>query len=152
MESALRGASVVLVVITTDFLRSRYCLEELHWACDEMQRRGSQAQQGQQPAEPLMLVPIFYHDQYPIVGFGIDSLQQGTLSKLLRQHHAAASAADRAQWLDALLGLAKRTGIRQNSTARCGPLSWGLQDEGCPFVSLTTAKTNNCELRLQSHT
>ena len=43
MESALRGAAVVLVVVTKDFLRSKFCLDELHWACDEMQRRSQQA-------------------------------------------------------------------------------------------------------------
>ena len=120
MESALRGASVVLVVVTTDFLRSKFCLEELYWACDEMQRRSSQAQQGQQPAGPYMLVPIFYHDLDPIIGYGVDSLQQNTLHQLLRQHHAVASAADRAQWLGALLSLQGQTGIRQDSTPRCG--------------------------------
>ena len=119
MESALRGASVVLVVVTTDFLRSKFCLKELYWACDEMQQRSSQAQQGQQPARPYMLVPIFYHDQDPSVGFGVDSLQQNALHQLLRQHHAVASAADRAQWLDALLSLQGQTGIRQDSSARC---------------------------------
>ena len=119
MESALRGANVVIVVITTDFLRSKFCLEELQWACDELKQRSSQAHQGQQPAGPCMLVPIFYHDQDPIVGFGVDSLQQNTLHQLLRQHHAVASAADRAQWLDALLSLQGQAGIRQDSAARC---------------------------------
>ena len=119
MEAALRGANVVLVIITTDFLRSQYCLEELHWACEEMQRRSSQTQQGQQPAEPFMLVPVFYHDLDPIIGYGVDSLQQNTLTKLLRQHHTAASPAGHAQWINALLSLKERTGIRQDSTARC---------------------------------
>ena len=120
LESALRAASVVLIVITTDFLRSKYCLEELHWTCDEMQRRNSRAQQPQQRASPFMLVPIFYHDQDPIVGFGVDRFKQRTLTNLLHQHHAAASRTERAQWLDALLGLAKTTGIRQNTIGRYG--------------------------------
>ena len=121
LESALRGASVVLVVVTTDFIRSKNCLEELHWACDEMQRRSWQAQQGQQSAKALALVPIFYHDQDLKVGFGVDhdSFQRGPLQKLLRQHHAGASPADTARWLEALMVLRKRTGIRQDSTPKC---------------------------------
>jgi hypothetical protein len=113
MQTALRGASVVLVIVTADFLRSKYCLEELHWACDELQRRS------QQPAGTLTIIPVFYHDQDPIVGFGVDSLKRDALHKLLREHHAAASTAERAQWLDALMVLAKRSGIRQDSTGRC---------------------------------
>lgn len=32
MEAALRTCSIVVVVLTPDYLRSAYCLEELHWA------------------------------------------------------------------------------------------------------------------------
>jgi hypothetical protein len=119
MESALRAASVVLVIVTTDFLRSKHCLEELHWACDQMQRQSQQAQQGQQSAGALVLVPIFYHDQDPTIGLGVDSFQRGTIRKLLQQHHAAASTAQRTRWLDALMLLPKRAGIRQDSTRKC---------------------------------
>ena len=128
MESALRGANVVLVVVTTDFLRSKFCLEELHWACDEMQRRSSQTQQPQQRTSPFMLVPIFYHDQDPLIGFGVAELKQSTLPELLRRHHAAASTADHTQWLNALLSLEGQTGFRQDSVARCAviPLIMGL--------------------------
>ena len=142
MESALRGASVVLVVVTTDFLRSKFCLEELYWACNEMQRRSSQAQQVQQPADPYMLVPIFYHDQDPIVGFGVDSLRAKTLNQLLRQHHAVASAADRAQWLDALLSLQGQTGVRQDSTARCAVNSL----DAAPGLVKLLCRMSRCEL------
>ena len=114
MEHALRGASAVLVIMTRDFLRSKYCLEELQWACDEMQR-------GRQPARPLMIVPVFYHDQDAIIGFGVDCVERSALTELLCQHHAAASGKDRTQWLEALLSLAKWTGIRQDSVGRCGP-------------------------------
>ena len=120
MEAALRGANVVIVIVTADFLRGRYCLEELQWACDEAQRRRRHPQPGQEPAGPFPLIPIFYHDQDHIIGLGVDSMQRNTLQKLLRQHHAAASAANRAAWLDALLVLAKKTGLRQDSTGRCG--------------------------------
>ena len=123
IEAALRGASVVLVVVTTDFIRSKYCLDELHWAYDEMRRRRSQAQQGQQPLGALVLLPIFYHDQDSVVGFGVDSFQRNTLSRLLRRHHAVASTADRVRWLDALLGLAQQTGIRQDAVGRCADAS-----------------------------
>ena len=119
MEAALRGASVVLFVVTTDFLRRKYCLEELLWACDEMQRRSQQAQQGQQPVGALKLIPIFYHDQDPVVGFGVDKFEKRLLQQLLQEDHAAASTADREQWLDALMRLDVRTGIRQDSTPKC---------------------------------
>ena len=119
MEAALRGASVVLFVVTKNFLRSKFCLQELQWACDHMQRQRQQAQQGQQDTGALTLVPIFYHDQDSAYGFGIDSFQRGKLDDLLREYHAAVSPAVRAPWLDALLILSKRTGIRQDSTGRC---------------------------------
>ena len=32
MEAALRSCSIVVAVLTPDYLRSAYCLEELHWA------------------------------------------------------------------------------------------------------------------------
>lgn len=32
MEAALRSCSIVVVVLTPDFLRSSYCMAELHWA------------------------------------------------------------------------------------------------------------------------
>ena len=104
--------------MTRNFLRSKHCLEELQWACDEMQQRGRQAQQGRGPAPALVLVPIFYHHLDPVVGFGVDRFKCGALTGLLDEQHAAASEKDRAQWLQALLLLAKRTGIRQDSTGR----------------------------------
>ena len=118
MEAALRGASVVLVVVTTDFLCSRFCLEELQWACDEMQPSSQQAQHGQRTAGAPALVPIFYHDQDPSIGFGVDNLRRETLHKILRQRHAAASVDERTHWVEALLLLAMQTGIRQDSTGR----------------------------------
>ncbi len=119
MASALRGASVVLFVVTKNVLCSKYCREELHWACEEMQRRSRQAQQGQEPAGSLTLVPVFYHAQDPIVGFGVDTFQSSELDALLREHHAAASPAKRIQWLAALMIVSKRTGIRQHSVGSC---------------------------------
>ena len=124
MEHALRGASAVLVIMTRDFLRSKYCLEELRWACDQMQR-------GRQP---LSIIPIFYHDQDPRVGFGVNAFERSALTELLRQQHAAASDRQRTQWLEALLLLAKRTGIRQDSTGRCVPQLAGRHR---PLISMT---------------
>jgi hypothetical protein len=120
MELALRGASVVLVVVTTNFVRSKFCLQELHWALDETQRRSQQAQQGWQPLGPLEVVPIFYHDQDPTVGFGVNSFKRSALQLMMDEHHAAASSAERAPWLDALMVLSERKGIRQDSVGRCG--------------------------------
>lgn len=119
MGSALRGASAVLVIVTTQFLRSKHCLEELRGACDELQRQSQRAQQGRQSPAILQLIPIFYHDQDPGIGFGVDSLQRSRVQELLLEHHAAASTTDRAHWLSDLMSLAKRTGIRHDSTARC---------------------------------
>ena len=109
MEQALRGASAVLVIMTRDFLRSSYCLEELQWACDETQRN-------RQSARPLAIVPIFYHEEDPGIGFGVDCLERNALTELLRQQHAAASEQARGLWLEALLLLSNLTGIRQDST------------------------------------
>ena len=117
MQSALRGASTVLVIVTANFLCSKFCLKELHWACAEM-RTSQLAPQGKQPAGVLQLVPIFYHDQDELIGFGVDKFERSALQELLRQHHAAASDVDRRQWLDALMDLKLRTGIRQDTTGR----------------------------------
>ena len=119
MESALRCASAVLVIVTTNFLRSKFCLEELRWACDELQQWRQHAPQGQQRVAAPKIIPLFYHDQDPDTGFGVDNFERSKLQKLLRQHHAAVSKAARTQWLDALMALAEHTGIRQDSVKRC---------------------------------
>ena len=83
MESALRGCSIVVAVLTADFLRSSYCMQELHWALHSAQPHpvqpgnpsarqpaaGSATQQlpdtkqteQQCSREPPLVLPVFYH-------------------------------------------------------------------------------------------
>jgi TIR domain len=86
MEAALRSCSIVVIVLTPDFVRSDYCMGELHWALHPNQQHPAQLQQPaaaatSQPAagstpqrtsvlqqtpqqrskEPPSLLPVFYH-------------------------------------------------------------------------------------------
>lgn len=54
MEAALRSCSIVVVVLTPDFVRSTYCMRELHWALHPAEPHPAQLQQ---PAAPAMLQP-----------------------------------------------------------------------------------------------
>ena len=147
METALRGASVVLVVITTDFLRSKFCLQELCWACDELQRRSRHPSFGQSSAVDYVLVPVFYHDQDAAMGFGIDGFDRSKLQPLLLLNHATASADERAQWLDALMTLKLRTGIRQDSNGRCSLLLRRNLNVHCTSSALRCRhRTCRCEV------
>ena len=120
LESALRGAKVVLVIVTANLLRSKHCLQQLHWACDEQQRRRKQMQDGQHHTGAFSLLPVFYHDMDPAIGVGVNSYRASTLHEQLGKHHATASTAERALWLEALLHLPQLVGIRQDLTDRCG--------------------------------
>ena len=117
MEMTLRAASVVVVVITQDFMRSRHCLKEAVWAYDEQLRRQHQGQQ------PLGILPVFYRHFDRNIGFGPDSFSDAAaLRQRLRADHPGATAAELEWWLHALLFVSSRTGIRQDSVGRraCG--------------------------------
>jgi hypothetical protein len=117
MESALRTASVVLLVITRDFMRSRYCMEELGWACDELKRQSQPQQRPPGAALPLIIAPIFYHEQDPVVGFGVDAFSEAAIRRQW-QHLSTATNAESSQWVKNLLRIKQQTGIRQDSAAR----------------------------------
>lgn len=95
MEAALRSCSIVVVVLTHDYLCSAYCMEELHWALHPAQPHppllqktaGSSMRQaaagtatrqpGQRPNTTTqrtkklpLVVPVFHHTS------DIDALQQ----------------------------------------------------------------------------
>ena len=83
MEAAVRGCSIVVVVLTPDYLCSAYCLEELHWALHPAQPHpvqpgkpsarqpaaGSTAEHlpdrhqatQQRSRQPPLVLPVFYH-------------------------------------------------------------------------------------------
>ncbi len=115
--SALRSASVVLVIVTADFVRSTGCLEQLRQTYDQIERRRQQDEQGQQSVRDLTLVPLFCCGPAPAAGSSI--LDMSAINDLLCQRYAMASEAERTQWLDDLTDLAQQPGIRQSSTERC---------------------------------
>jgi TIR domain len=91
MEAAVRSCSIVVFVLTRDFVHSSYCLRELRWALDAAQSHPVQLQQSaslqpaadstpqqealsrrstQQRSKQPLLLPVFYHTSE------IDALQQ----------------------------------------------------------------------------
>ncbi len=71
----------------------------------------------------VVSTPCPAHSQDPLIGLSVDGIKDSTLTKLLRQHHGAASTVNHTQWVNALLNLKKLTGLRQDSTARCERLT-----------------------------
>jgi TIR domain len=113
MEAALRSCSIVVAVLTPDFLRSPYCMAELHWAlhpqephpplqqkftngepCAEADtvKAAAQIQHGEpcevqrSSSQPPLLMPVFHSTS------DIAALQQQMADQI-----AAASAANKAQ-------------------------------------------------------
>ena len=118
VASTLRSASIVLVIITADFMRSTDCLDDLRQACDEMQRQRQQDEQGHRTATTgLTLVPLFYRWPAPAAESSAISVS------IIGGNYAAASKADRAQWLDDLVLLGEQPGIKQSSVAGCERMS-----------------------------
>jgi TIR domain len=103
MEAALHSCSIVVVVLTPDFLRSSYCMDELHWALHPAQPHpqllrksaeliiqqsaaGSTAQQPgpqhhsttQRGRDPPLVVPVFHHTS------NIEALQQEVHQQLAK--------------------------------------------------------------------
>ncbi|KAK9811517.1 hypothetical protein WJX72_005148 [[Myrmecia] bisecta] len=70
MEGAVRSSQICICVLTPDYLRKRWTMQELRWALNQQQ----QPQQGRQ----LTIMPLFY-------GIDIDELKGH--EALLRQHH-----------------------------------------------------------------
>jgi TIR domain len=138
MEAALRGCSIVVIVLTSDFVRSAYCMKELHWALHPDEPHPAQLQQSagsatQQPAaggapqqdvllhqatqqrskQPPLLLPVFYQTS------DMEALQQQ-----LQQHTAAeahkrgASTAELQQAHTDLAAVYEFTGNRLDSQGK----------------------------------
>eukprot|EP00208_Stichococcus_sp_RCC1054_P004684 CAMPEP_0206138148 /NCGR_PEP_ID=MMETSP1473-20131121/3105_1 /ASSEMBLY_ACC=CAM_ASM_001109 /TAXON_ID=1461547 /ORGANISM="Stichococcus sp, Strain RCC1054" /LENGTH=1759 /DNA_ID=CAMNT_0053531493 /DNA_START=839 /DNA_END=6118 /DNA_ORIENTATION=+ len=50
MQAQLRGATLVVFILTREFLTSKYCMEELHWALE---------QRDQSPSKTPRILPVF---------------------------------------------------------------------------------------------
>ena len=148
-EVMLRNAKGVLFFITTDFVRSKYCLDALRWAWDEQDNWRAVERQRYSGCFSWdgysELVPVYYNNQNSTADTGNDSFQdnslhallwqqhytnsegyrvwQSQLDELLRQHHPAASDIDREQWNEDLVSLSysysEERGVRQDA-GRCG--------------------------------
>jgi TIR domain len=113
MEAAVRSCSVVVVVLTPDYLRSSYCMKELHWAlhpaqthpplqqtfagpCAQQSAGGSAAHQHaqlhsttlQRGTAPPTLLPVFYHTS------DIRALQQEMQQQVAEAHCRGAPPAE----------------------------------------------------------
>jgi TIR domain len=142
MEAALRSCSIVVVVLTLDFVRSTYCMEELHWALHASQpqlRKPADAvaqhsaadrapqqetyhrQSTQQGSKEPWLLPVFYRTS------DIDELQQDVEQQIADACEGGASPAQlqRLQQAGKDLGaLCGFTGDRLDSHNKCVQLAF----------------------------
>ena len=125
MEATLRSCSIVVVVLTPDYLRSSYCLQELHWAlhpCQPQQQQAAADGVLQQPhwsqsttqrsREPPVVLPVFYHTS------DIGALQQEVQRQLAASHCRSAPLAELERLQQAstdLAALCRLTGDRPDS-------------------------------------
>lgn len=137
MEAALRSCGIVVVVLTPDYLKSSYCMEELRWALNPLQPHppllqksagpalqqqaagstpGPQAQRQhsttQRDQEPPLVLPVFYHTS------NIDALQQQVQQQLADARESGAPSAAQQQLQQASTSLAavcRLTGDRLDS-------------------------------------
>ena len=133
MEAALRSCSIVVFLLTHDFLGSSYCMEELHWALHPTESHppllhgsgaahtaaGSASCQSahshrvtvQRSKEPQLL-PVFYHTS------NIAGLQQ-EMQRLIdaANSRGAPSAALQQASID-LAALCRITGIREDCQSK----------------------------------
>ena len=116
MEAALRSCSVVVVVLTPEYLHSSYCMEELHWALHPLQPHPPLLQKNAAPAlqqlaarstarppvhrhasttqrdkESPVVLPVFYHTSK------IEALQQEVQQQLADAHDSGAPSAAQQQ-------------------------------------------------------
>jgi TIR domain len=124
MEAALRSCSIVVVVLTSDFVRSAYCMEELHWALHPAQPHPTQPRQSAGPAtlqpaagsvrqqdasshqttpqrskQPPLLLPVLYHTS-------MEALQQDVQQQVAEAGGRGASSAALQQLQQASIDLA----------------------------------------------
>jgi TIR domain len=140
MEAALRSCSIVMVVLTLDFVRSSYCMEELHWALHPTQQHPAQLPTSAAPAtlqpaagtamqleaqlhhpaqqcskQPLLLLPVFYHTS------DLEALQQDVQRQLAKAGGGGTSAAELQRLQQAtkdLAALCRYTGNRLDSQGK----------------------------------
>lgn len=103
-EAALRSCSIVVAVLTPDYLRSAYCMLELHWALHPSEPHPPLLQKSAMPAMqqstaghtprdaqlhsitvqrskgPPYVLPVFYHSS------NIHALQQSVEQQLAKAH------------------------------------------------------------------
>ena len=137
MEATLRSCSIVAVVLTTDFVRSTYCLQELHWALQSSQLHPAQplpsepaavrsaAGSAPQPApdmqqqaggqgsrKPCMLLPVFY-------GISDISTLQQEVQRLMGEARDSGAPLHELQQAGAdLASVCGITGVRQDSHSK----------------------------------
>jgi TIR domain len=132
MEAALRSCSFVVFVLTPDFLRSSYCMEELHWALhpteshpplhESASKQAAAGSAAHQPArlqrvtvqrsKELVLLPVFYHTS------NIPGLQQQMQRLIDEAKSSGAPLADLQQAGIDLAALCRITGIREDSQGK----------------------------------
>ena len=136
MEAAVRSCSIVVFVLTTDFVRSSYCMRELRWAlhaaqpqlqkpgamltqsaADSASRQGAvAAQTTQRGSKQPGLLPVFYHTS------DIDALQLDVEQQIAEAHKNGRSPAELPRLQQAgedLSALCGFTGIRLDSHNKC---------------------------------
>ena len=150
MEAALRSCSIVVVVLTPDYLRSSYCMAELHWALHPEQphppllhkstglatRRAAAGTATRQPEErlqsttqrskePPALLPVFYHTS------DVDGLQQEMQRQVADARRRSALVAEQKRLQQAstdLAALCRITGIPSG-------LAWQVSGSGADVVT-----------------
>ncbi|KAK9803566.1 hypothetical protein WJX72_000642 [[Myrmecia] bisecta] len=96
-QAAVRSAEIFICLLTPDFLRKRWTMQELRWALDQQK----QPQQGR----PLVIMPLFY-------GIDVDELKGH--EALLQQHHPDHWR----QYADDLSVIGRITGLRKEAGDR----------------------------------
>ena len=124
MEATLRSCSIVVIVLTPDYVHSSYCLQELHWALHPRQPHPQQAAAGgplqhpgqwtttQHGSEPPLVLPVFYHTS------NIGHLQHEVQQQLAAAYNSSAplTVLKRLQQASAdLAAICKLTGDRLDS-------------------------------------
>lgn len=82
MRAACQGATVAIVVLTRDFLRSAYCMEEVRWVLEERERSSTGPSK---KALPELLVVLYPNIALPAwLGYSQPDMgkRQGTIDKM----------------------------------------------------------------------
>jgi TIR domain len=135
MQAALRSCSIVVIVLTPDFLRSPYCMSELRWALHPCEPHPSLVQRSTGPDQqlsaggsagnrqvqlhsaalqhgraPPLVLPVFYQAS------NVSALQQDMQQQLAQLHSLPSGEQQRLKQASADLDMVCRiTGDRQDS-------------------------------------